>query len=91
MAENAEIRRAMRCAVYTRKSTEEGLDQEFNSLQAQREERSSSPPTKTQSGSFTPSFFRDTRMRAACGYHGEVREHVASGEQINYAHQRIVC
>jgi DNA invertase Pin-like site-specific DNA recombinase len=26
-----------RCAVYTRKSTEEGLDQEFNSLDAQRE------------------------------------------------------
>jgi len=28
---------AVRCAVYTRKSTEEGLDQEFNSLDAQRE------------------------------------------------------
>jgi site-specific DNA recombinase len=27
----------VRCAVYTRKSSEEGLDQEFNSLQAQRE------------------------------------------------------
>jgi site-specific DNA recombinase len=27
----------MRCAVYTRKSSEEGLDQEFNSLDAQRE------------------------------------------------------
>jgi site-specific DNA recombinase len=27
----------MRCAIYTRKSTEEGLDQEFNSLDAQRE------------------------------------------------------
>src|SRR5579871_3463670 len=27
----------IRCAIYTRKSTEEGLDQEFNSLQAQRE------------------------------------------------------
>ena len=26
----------VRCAVYTRKSTEEGLDQEFNSLDAQR-------------------------------------------------------
>ena len=25
-----------RCAVYTRKSSDEGLDQEFNSLQAQR-------------------------------------------------------
>ena len=27
----------LRCAVYTRKSTEEGLEQEFNSLDAQRE------------------------------------------------------
>jgi redox-sensitive bicupin YhaK (pirin superfamily) len=27
----------VRCALYTRKSTEEGLDQEFNSLDAQRE------------------------------------------------------
>jgi site-specific DNA recombinase len=27
----------MRCAIYTRKSSEEGLDQEFNSLDAQRE------------------------------------------------------
>ena len=26
-----------RCAIYTRKSTEEGLDQQFNSLDAQRE------------------------------------------------------
>lgn len=29
--------RSLRCAIYTRKSTEEGLDQEFNSLEAQRE------------------------------------------------------
>src|SRR6266700_884100 len=29
--------RLVRCAIYTRKSTEEGLEQEFNSLQAQRE------------------------------------------------------
>ena len=28
---------AVQCAIYTRKSTEEGLDQEFNSLDAQRE------------------------------------------------------
>jgi len=30
-------RREVRCAIYTRKSTEEGLEQEFNSLDAQRE------------------------------------------------------
>ncbi|WP_374285060.1 recombinase family protein [Novosphingobium sp.] len=29
--------KALRCAVYTRKSTEDGLEQEFNSLDAQRE------------------------------------------------------
>jgi site-specific DNA recombinase len=27
----------VRCAMYTRKSSEEGLEQEFNSLDAQRE------------------------------------------------------
>jgi DNA invertase Pin-like site-specific DNA recombinase len=31
------LKRSIRCAIYTRKSTEEGLDQEFNSLDAQRE------------------------------------------------------
>src|SRR5213082_2817572 len=30
-------KRSLRCGIYTRKSTEEGLDQEFNSLDAQRE------------------------------------------------------
>src|SRR5262249_23790808 len=33
--------RRLHCAIYTRKSTEEGLDQEFNSLDAQREACSS--------------------------------------------------
>ena len=34
---SAPVPRILRCAVYTRKSTEEGLDQDFNSLDAQRE------------------------------------------------------
>ena len=33
----AEKQKSLRCAIYTRKSTEHGLDQEFNSLDAQRE------------------------------------------------------
>jgi DNA invertase Pin-like site-specific DNA recombinase len=33
----SEERRRIRCAIYTRKSSEEGLEQEFNSLDAQRE------------------------------------------------------
>ncbi|MGH9893309.1 MAG: recombinase family protein, partial [bacterium] len=31
------IKRRLRCAVYTRKSTDEGLDQEYNSIDAQRD------------------------------------------------------
>lgn len=37
MSSMATIPRRSRCAVYTRKSSEEGLDMEFNSLDAQRE------------------------------------------------------
>src|SRR5271168_2425387 len=33
----AENPKPLRCAIYTRKSTEEGLEQAFNSLHAQRE------------------------------------------------------
>jgi site-specific DNA recombinase len=33
----AEQPRRLRCAIYTRKSSEEGLDQEYNSLDAQRD------------------------------------------------------
>jgi len=36
-SERAERMKMVRCAIYTRKSTEEGLDQSFNSLDAQRE------------------------------------------------------
>ena len=41
MAESEKVSRRsakrMRCAIYTRKSSEEGLEQAFNSLDAQRE------------------------------------------------------
>jgi site-specific DNA recombinase len=36
-ADRKPVGRKLRCAVYTRKSSEEGLDQEFNSLDAQRD------------------------------------------------------
>jgi len=35
--ERPQAKTKIRCAIYTRKSTEEGLEQEFNSLDAQRE------------------------------------------------------
>src|SRR3954454_19632263 len=41
---------AVRCAIYTRKSTEEGLKQEFNSLQAQRESGEAYILSQRQSG-----------------------------------------
>ncbi len=37
MGDAGKEQRPIRCAIYTRKSTEEGLDQAFNSLDAQRE------------------------------------------------------
>ena len=37
MEQRANPIRRQRCAIYTRKSSEEGLEQEFNSLHAQRE------------------------------------------------------
>jgi len=37
MASRKDDSSSVRCAIYTRKSTDEGLDQEFNSLDAQRE------------------------------------------------------
>src|SRR5438045_7260790 len=33
----SELSQLVRCAIYTRKATEDGLEQDFNTLQAQRE------------------------------------------------------
>src|SRR3954468_6045011 len=40
----------VRCAIYTRKSTEEGLEQDFNTLQAQREAAEAYILSQKQSG-----------------------------------------
>jgi site-specific DNA recombinase len=40
----------VRCAIYTRKSTEEGLDQDFNTLDAQRESAEAYILSQTQQG-----------------------------------------
>jgi site-specific DNA recombinase len=47
---NGTAKRLVRCAVYTRKSTEEGLDQEFNSLHAQREAAEAYVQSQAQEG-----------------------------------------
>jgi len=41
---------ALRCAIYTRKSSEEGLNQEFNSLDAQRESGEAFIKSQTHEG-----------------------------------------
>ena len=43
-------RPSIRCAIYTRKSTEEGLDQEFNTLDAQRESGEAYIKSQVQEG-----------------------------------------
>jgi DNA invertase Pin-like site-specific DNA recombinase len=37
MLDRVQQTRTLRCAIYTRKSSEEGLEQDFNSLHVQRE------------------------------------------------------
>jgi site-specific DNA recombinase len=44
------VQRIVRCAAYTRKSTEEGLEQEFNSLHAQRESAEAYIKSQKQAG-----------------------------------------
>ena len=45
-----ETRRPLRCAIYTRKSTEEGLEQNFNTLHAQRESAEAYIASQRQAG-----------------------------------------
>jgi site-specific DNA recombinase len=49
-AEASSEPKTIRCAIYTRKSTEEGLQQEFNSLDAQREASESFVASQKQEG-----------------------------------------
>ena len=45
-----QARTTIRCGIYTRKSTEEGLQQEFNSLDAQRESAEAFIKSQAQEG-----------------------------------------
>ena len=44
------LAKELRCAVYTRKSSDEGLEQEFNSLDAQREASEAYVKSQTHEG-----------------------------------------
>jgi site-specific DNA recombinase len=50
MTESRPVKQTVRCAIYTRKSTEEGLEQEFNSLDAQRESGEAYITSQAQEG-----------------------------------------
>jgi site-specific DNA recombinase len=53
-------RKRLRCAVYTRKSTEDGLEQDFNSLDAQREACSAYIASQRHEGwESVPDFYND--------------------------------
>ena len=57
MAEDGKL---VRCAIYTRKSTEEGLEQAFNTLQAQREAAEAYIRSQRQAGwTVVPQHFDD--------------------------------
>jgi hypothetical protein len=60
---NTPFVRKLRCAVYTRKSSEEGLEQEFNSLHAQRE---ACDPTSPANGRKNGCWCAISMMTAAC-------------------------
>jgi hypothetical protein len=49
---SAHLTRRLRCAVYTRKSTEEGLDKEYNSTDAQRVPVTPTSPANALRGGF---------------------------------------
>ena len=54
---------AMRCAIYTRKSTEEGLEQAFNTLDAQLEAGETSLRSQRHQGCcLVPKHFDDGRL-----------------------------
>ena len=59
----------VRCAIYTRKSSEEGLGQEFNSLQAQREACEAFMRSSSARSSASASATRlPLRRRRGCGW-----------------------
>ena len=59
-------RAKFRCAVYTRKSSEEGLEQEFNSLDAQREACEAYVVSQKHEGWTAPAARWSVRRCSAC-------------------------
>jgi hypothetical protein len=84
----------MRCAIYTRKSTEEGLAQEFNSLDAQRESGEAYILSRRQAGgSLWPSgtTMVDTRARTWNGLPCDDCKPISQDGRENPRHEYIKC
>ncbi|WP_449325443.1 recombinase family protein [Sphingobium olei] len=65
-------KRRLRCAIYTRKSTEEGLDMAFNSLDAQREACAAYALSQKNEGwTVLPALYDD----GGCGFRGHRAHH----------------
>ena len=72
--------KAVRCAIYTRVSTDQGLDQEFNSLDAQYEASSAYIKSQAHAGwTLIRSRYDDG------GYSGGSTAHFADGERRFHA------
>jgi len=56
------LKRRVRCAVYTRKSTDEGLDQEYNSIDAQSSGPARAVSTSARNGASLSASCRAARQ-----------------------------
>jgi len=84
----------VRCAIYARKSSEEGLDQEFNSLQAQREalRGPSSTANGTKAGCACPNVMTTAASpaRRSAGAATAARRHRGEAEIVRSIFRRYV-
>jgi hypothetical protein len=74
---------ALRCAIYTRKSSEEGLEQEFNSLHAQRGQSGNRPGAHVGARRVVE-WLRD------CGQSGNPRKSRLCKVCVNQARRRTI-
>lgn len=83
-------RESIRCAVCTRKSTEEGLKQDFNSLDAQREECYKTTPRAWEQ---TSVLFASWRSYAECNGEagGDVRKFGPMLSKRSFLPERLGC
>ena len=79
--------RKTRCATYTRKSSEEGLEMEFNSLDAQREAaRTAFPRTPVHTGRRNARDGRSHSMLTSEGHQSPLNRLAGGGDPVLHWH-----